>query len=158
MKPPAADVADYLAQVPDERRPYFLKLRETILSNLPDGFSEQLSYGMVGYVVPHTLHPDGYHCNPSLPLPFAGIASQKHFIGLYHMGIYADPELLDWFVNEYPSHSAHKLDMGKSCIRFKQLESIPYALIRRLMGKLTVQDWIALYETQRPRRNRADRR
>ncbi len=101
---------------------------------------------MIGYVVPHSIYPDGYHCLPELPLPFVNIASQKNFIALYHMGLYADPEILDWFVSEYPKHSERKLDMGKSCIRFKKPEQIPFDLIGELMQKISVDDWIAAYE------------
>ena len=114
--------------------------------NLPKGFQEQMSYGMLGFVVPHSVYPDGYHCDTSLPLPFINIASQKNFIALYHSGIYADPALSDWFVGEYSKYVNTKLDMGKSCIRFKKMETIPYELIGALCKKLTVTDWIALYE------------
>jgi len=139
-------VQDYLDNVPQERQVYFNKLRTTILENIPEGFSEQILYKMVGYVVPHNIYPDGYHCDPKLPLPFVNIASQKNFIALYHMGIYAKPELLEWFVGEYPKHCKRKLDMGKSCIRFKKMEEIPYDLIAELMQKMTIQDWVNLYE------------
>lgn len=146
MQSKAEIVEDYLEQIPDERKPYFNQLRETVLANLPEGFDEQMSYGMIGYVVPFSLYPDGYHCNPKLPLPFASIASQKNFIALYHMGIYANPELMEWFVNEYPKHCKRKLDMGKSCIRFKKMEEIPFDLISELMQKMSVADWVSLYE------------
>jgi len=139
-------VKEYLEKVPKERNAYFNKLRETILTNLPRGFDEQINYGMIGYVVPHDIYPGGYHCDPKLPLPFANIASQKNFIGFYHMGIYANPELLEWFVKEYPKQSDTKLDMGKSCIRFKKMDKIPYDLIGKLMRKMSVNDWIKLYE------------
>ncbi|MBL4703560.1 MAG: DUF1801 domain-containing protein [Flavobacteriales bacterium] len=112
-----------------------------------EGFSEELNYGMPGYVVPHSLYPAGYHCAPELPLPFASFASQKNFIGFYHMGLYADPELLEWFVSEYPKHCKRKLDMGKSCIRFKKMDDIPYKLLGELMAKITPQDWISKYES-----------
>jgi uncharacterized protein YdhG (YjbR/CyaY superfamily) len=148
MQSSAQTVTDYLEEIPAERKAAFLKLRETIANNIPKGFSEQISYGILGYVVPHSLYPNGYHCDPKLPLPFAGIASQKHFIALYHMGIYANPELLQWFVSEYPKHSKQKLDMGKSCIRFKKWDQIPFDLIAELMQKMTVTDWINCYETQ----------
>jgi hypothetical protein len=121
-------------------------LRETILKNLPTGFEEQLSYGMIGYVVPHSIYPAGYHCDTKLPLPFMSIASQKNFVAFYHMGIYADAELLYWFVAEYPTHVKAKLDMGKSCIRFKKPEQIPFALLGELVSKMNPQDWIDLYE------------
>lgn len=146
MQIKAANVDEYLAQVPEERQDYFNKLRETILENLPEGFEEQISYGMLGYVVPHSLYPNGYHVDPSLPLPFLSIASQKNFIGFYHMGIYGSPELLDWFVTEYPKHSKLKLDMGKSCVRFKKPEQIPFELIGELVKKMSAKDWIDLYE------------
>ncbi len=147
MKFKAATVEEYLQEVPTERQPYFNQLRNVILENLPAGFVEQMSYGMIGYLVPHDIYPDGYHCNPELPLPFVNIASQKNFVGLYHMGIYSSPDLLGWFVKEYPKHCKLKLDMGKSCIRFKKVEQIPLDLIAELMQKMSVDDWIHIYET-----------
>ena len=137
---------EYFSNLPDERKEAMTKLRKTIKDNLPKGFKEEMSYGMIGYVVPHSLYPDGYHCDPKLPLPFLSIASQKNFVALYHMGIYADKELHDWFVGEYPKYVKTKLDMGKSCIRFKKIETIPYDLIAELCTKMTVQQWIDLYE------------
>lgn len=149
MQSKAETVDAYLAEVPDERRPYFDSLRKAILDNIPKGFVEQMNYGMIGYVVPHSLFPDGYHCNPKLPLPFANIASQKHFIGFYHMGMYADKRLLDWFVTEYPNHTDARLDMGKSCVRFKKFDQIPFDLIGELMQMVTVEDWINTYKNSR---------
>ena len=141
-------VADYLNELPQERRIIMEKLRETILTNIPNGFTEEMNYGMIGYVVPHQKYPEGYHCNPKLPLPFMAIASQKNFIALHHMGIYADPELLKWFVEAFPKYSKAKLDIGKSCIRFKKIEQIPFELITQLVQKMTVEKWIACYEAQ----------
>ena len=146
MKIEAKNVNEYLDKIPNERKDSFNKLRETIIENLPNGFSECINYGMIGYVVPHTLYPNGYHCDPKLPLPFANIASQKNFIAFHHMGIYANQEILDWFVAEYPKHCKYKLDMGKSCIRFKRIDDIPFKLIGELMTKMTAEDWISLYE------------
>ena len=146
MQSKATTVSKYLKEVPKERKGYFVKLRQTILENIPEGFVEQMNYGMIGYVVPHKLYPAGYHCSPKDPLPFVNIASQKNFIGLYHMGIYSNPKLLDWFVSEYPKHCKRKLDMGKCCVRFKKMEEIPYSLIGELMQKMSVDDWIGLYE------------
>jgi hypothetical protein len=117
-----------------------------IKKNLPKGFKEVMSYGMLGFVVPHSMYPDGYHCTPELPLPFLNLASQKNFIAIYHMGIYADPKLLGWFTKEFPKHSKSKLDMGKSCIRFKKPDDIPVKLIGELASKMTPEDWINLYE------------
>lgn len=146
MQSDASTVEEYLQAVPADRREHFFRLRETILANLPDGFQEEMSYGMIGYVVPHSRYPAGYHCAPELPLPFVSIASQKNFIALYHMGLQAKPELLAWFVAEYPHHSQRKLDMGKSCIRFKKPEHIPFELTAELMRKMTVDEWISIYE------------
>jgi uncharacterized protein YdhG (YjbR/CyaY superfamily) len=146
MQIPAKNPEEYISIVPEDRRPYFKKLRQTILNNIPKGFEEQISYGMIGYVVPKSTYAAGYHCDTSLPLPFVNIASQKNFIAVYHMGIYANPELLDWFVKEYPKHCKRKLDMGKSCIRFKKAEEIPFELIAELMQKMTVENWIELYD------------
>jgi hypothetical protein len=137
---------DYLKQLPEERQKVVSKLRETILRNLPKGFEEQMSYGMLGYVVPHSIYPDGYHCDTKLPLPFINLASQKNFVALYHSGIYADKKLGDWFIKEYPKHCERKLDMGKSCVRFKYMDDIPYDLIATLCTKMTVEEWVTLYE------------
>ena len=142
MQSSAKTVNEYLNELPEERKTPFLKLRESILNNLPKGFEEQMSYGMLGYVVPHTIYPNGYHCTPKLPLPFINIASQKNFIALHHMGIYANPELLEWFITEYPKRSSQKLDMGKGCIRFKKFDQIPFDLIAELARKMYVEDWI----------------
>ncbi len=147
MKAIGKTVNDILMNVPKDRLEAFNKLHEVILKNLPKGFEAGISYGGLGYVIPHTLYPDGYHCKPVEPLPFAGIASQKDSINFYHMGIYADPKLLKWFVEEYPKHSKQKLDMGKSCVRFKKLDEIPYKLIGELMKKMSAKDWIAKYES-----------
>lgn len=142
-------VEEYLNAIPKERKPYFEKLREVILKNIPKGFEETVQYSMVSYVVPHSIYPDGYHCKPTDALPFASIASQKNSINFYHSGIYADQKLYDWFVAEYPKHSTRKLDMGKSCVRFKKIEEIPYDLIGQLMKKIKVKDYIKTYEAAR---------
>ncbi|WP_067144992.1 DUF1801 domain-containing protein [Pseudotamlana agarivorans] len=146
MQYKATSPEDYISQLPEDRVVPIKKLRATILEHLPQGFEEGIQYGMIGYYVPHSLYPDGYHCKPEEPLPFMSFASQKNSINLYHSGIYAIPELYDWFVAEYPKHSKYKLDMGKSCIRFKKVEAIPYELIGELTTKLSVSEWIALYE------------
>ncbi|MBW8242955.1 DUF1801 domain-containing protein [Muricauda oceani] len=137
---------EYIQKLPEERKEAFSKLREIIKNNLPEGFEECISYGMIGFVVPHSMYPDGYHVDPKLPLPFINIASQKNFVALYHSGIYANPSLHDWFVAEYPKFVNTKLDMGKSCIRFKNMDTIPYQLIAALCQKMTPQEWIVLYE------------
>ena len=142
----ANTIEEYISQLPEDRKKAFIKLRKTILDNLPKGFEEMINYNMPGYVVPHSKYPEGYHCDPKLPLPFINIASQKNFIALYHMGIYCDPNLLKWFTSEYPKYVKTKLDMGKSCIRFKKIDQIPYRLIGQLVSKMTPDDWISKYE------------
>jgi uncharacterized protein YdhG (YjbR/CyaY superfamily) len=145
--PPATTVQEYIDSLADDRKDAIEKLRKTIKKNLPKGFVEAISYGMIGYVVPHTLYPAGYHCNPKLPLPFISIASQKNGIAMHHMGVYANPKLLQWFTDEYAKQVTTKLDMGKGCIRFKKPENIPFALLGELASKMTVQDWIDCYES-----------
>lgn len=147
MKATGKTVKEILISLPQDRAEPFNKLHDVIAKNLPNGFEAAISYGGLGYVVPHTIYPAGYHCKPSEPLPFAGLASQKNSINFYHMGIYADPKLLAWFVMEYPKHTKQKLDMGKSCIRFKKLDDIPYQLIGELMKKMSAKEWINIYET-----------
>ncbi|MFN8278818.1 MAG: DUF1801 domain-containing protein [Saprospiraceae bacterium] len=148
MKATGNTVDEILKNVPAERMASFNELHNFIVKNLPKGFEAAISYGGLGYVIPHTLYPAGYHCKPSEPLPFAGLASQKNSINFYHMGIYADPELMKWFVSEFPKHSKQKLDMGKSCIRFKKFDDIPYQLIGELMKKISAKEWINIYETK----------
>lgn len=147
MQSKATTPTEYLENLPEERKEPMLKLRQTILEHLPTGFEEQMSYGMLGYVVPHSIYPAGYHCDPKTALPFLSVASQKNFIALYHMGIYMDEKLLNWFTDEFPKHSKKKLDMGKSCIRFKKPGDIPFDLIGELVEKMSVEDWISKYES-----------
>jgi hypothetical protein len=142
----AVTAKEYIDALPEDRKEAVSKLRAEVLRNIPEGFSEEISYGMLGYVVPHSLYPAGYHCDPKLPLPFMNIASQKNFIAVYHMGVYSDKKLLEWFMTEYPKHTQAKLDMGKSCIRFKKPVHIPFELIGELASKITVKEWIDIYE------------
>jgi uncharacterized protein YdhG (YjbR/CyaY superfamily) len=146
MNSAATTVDQYMTELPDERKPAMEKLRAIIRKNLPKGFEETMNYGMMGYVVPHSVYPAGYHCDPKLPLPFMGLASQKNSINFYHMGIYANPELLAWFTAEFPKHVKGKPDMGKSCLRFKKPEQIPYDLIGELVKKVSAEEWIDCYE------------
>ncbi len=148
MQSKAVTVEEYIDSLPEERKKVIISLRKEILKNLPKGFSEEMSYGMIGYVVPLKTYPDGYQCNPKLPLPFINIASQKNYIAMHHMGLYGIKELLKWFVDEYPKHSDTKLDMGKGCIRFKKLDKIPFELIGKLASKITPEKWITAYEKQ----------
>lgn len=146
MQSKASTINQYLDELPEERKLPMDKLRRAIKKNLPKGFKEVMSYGMIGYVVPHSIYPAGYHCDPKLPLPFMCLASQKNFIAVYHMGVYSDPELMNWFTSEYAKQAKGKLDMGKSCIRFKKPENIPFDLVGELSSKVTVDKWIATYE------------
>ncbi len=146
MQSKATTPEHYLLELPEDRKEAMQKLRKVIKDNLPKGFEEQMSYGMLGYVIPHSIYPNGYHCNPKLPLPFINLASQKNFIALYHMGIYANKNLLEWFQVEYPKHVKTKIDMGKSCLRFKKMEDIPFEFIGELIRKVSVEDWISTYE------------
>ncbi len=146
MQSSAKTVKEYIAELPDDRKKVISKLRDSVHKNLPKGFSEIMAYGMISYVVPHSLYPDGYHCDPKQPLPFMSIASQKNHIALYHMGIYCDKKLFKWFVKEYPKHSKAKMDLGKSCLRFKKFDDIPYSLIEVLSKKVSPNEWISLYE------------
>ena len=146
MQYEANTVEDYISQVPQERQAPLQKIRSIIKENLPKDFEEGINYKMIGYYVPHSVYPDGYHCDPKQPLPFMNVASQKNSINLYHSGIYAKKELYDWFAAEYPKHCKRKLDMGKSCIRFKKIDEIPYDLIAELTQKMTCEEWIEIYE------------
>lgn len=147
MQSKATTSDQYIAELPDDRKEVMQKLRETILKNLPKGFEEIIQYGMISYVVPHSIYPGGYHCKPTDPLPFLSIASQKNHIAFYHMGIYSDPDLYAWFTAEYPKHTSKKLDMGKSCIRFKNPKNIPFELLGELSSKVSVDEWIEKYES-----------
>lgn len=147
MQSAATTPDQYISELPEDRKIAMEQLRKIVLDNLPAGFKEVMSYGMLGYCVPHEIYPNGYHCNPKDPLPFFAMASQKNSINIYHMMLYADKDLHDWFVAEYPKYSKSKLDMGKSCIRFKKTADIPYDLIGELMSKVTLDQWIERYES-----------
>ena len=146
MQSTAKTPEDYINELPLDRKEAIQKLREVILKNLPEGFIEVMSYGMIGYVVPHSIYPKGYHANPKLPLGFMNIASQKNYIAVHHIGLYGSDKLTEWFTNEYPKHSKTKLDMGKGCLRFKKPDLIPFDLIGELAAKMTPLQWIEIYE------------
>ncbi|MEN9548349.1 MAG: hypothetical protein RIR12_940 [Bacteroidota bacterium] len=147
MQSKETTVDGYIATLPEDRKAAVEKLRKVIKKNLPKGFKEGMGYGMMGWSVPHSIYPAGYHCNPKDPLPFMGLASQKNSINLYHMGVYADPQLLQWFQAAHAKASPKKLDMGKSCVRYKKPADIPFDLIGELASKITVEKWIEMYET-----------
>lgn len=147
MKIPANSINEYLEALPEDRTKAIQRFIKIFEKHLPAGFEKGLNYGMPSFYVPHSRYPDGYHCDPKLPLPFINIASQKNFVALYHMGIYATPELLEWWQTEYPKHAKYKLDMGKSCVRFKRMDDIPWRLVEELAQKITPEAWIATYES-----------
>jgi hypothetical protein len=138
----------YMEELPADRKAPLSKLRQTILHNIDPRFEECMNYGMLGYVVPHRIYPDGYHCNPEHPLPYMNLVSQKNYIAVYHAGMYTDKTICDWFVDAYPNHCSSRLDMGKSCVRFKKMEDIPYELIGQLAAKMSLDEWISVYESQ----------
>ena len=143
-----ATIDQYISAIPDDRKASFERLRDICKTQLETlGFVECINYKMLGYVVSKDDYPAGYHCDTSLPLPFVNLANQKWSINLYHMGIYAQPDLLAWFVEQRPQHAKRKLDMWKSCIRFKKIDDIPFDLIAELLGKISRSEWISLYET-----------
>ncbi len=146
MKSEITNPTEYIESLADDRKIAVAKLHKVILENLPEGFEVIMAYGMLSYSVPLSIYPAGYHCTPEMPLPFISLASQKNSINLYHMGIYANPSLLKWFQDEYPKYCKTKLDMGKSCIRFKKMDQIPYQLIAELCKKISVKEWIETYE------------
>lgn len=146
MTKKATNPQEYLDALPFECKTQFTELRNAIRAAMPNGFEECISYGMIGYVVPHRLYPSGYHCNPELPLPFVSLANQKNFFGFYHMGLYADASLMAWFKEEYAQWGLQKLDMGKSCVRFKKNGALPLELLTELLRRITVEDWVQLYE------------
>lgn len=145
MQSKAKTVSDYLLTLPDGRAEIIAALRKEIKKNLPKGFEETMQYGMISYVVPHTLYPAGYHCKPTDALPFISVASQKNHIAVYHMALYAGV-LHDWFVKAWKKASDKKLDMGKSCIRFKKEEDVPVKLMGELASKMSPRQWIDVYE------------
>ena len=147
MQSKATSPKQYLEELPEDRKTPVSKLRQQILDNLPKGIEEAMNYGMLGYVVPHSVYPDGYHCNPKDPLPFMNLASQKNFVAVYSMVLYSRKDLMDWFTSEYAKRCKYKLDMGKSCIRFKRMDDIPFDLIGELTAKVSTEEWIDIYES-----------
>ena len=139
-------VKDYINLLESDRGEIVTQLINVIEQNIPKGFEKVMNYGMPSFVVPHSIYPNGYHCDKTLPLPFIGVSNLKSSISLHHMGLYANSELLNWFRSEHPKHSKTKLDMGKGCIKFKNFNEIPYKLIGILSERMTVKNWIDTYE------------
>lgn len=147
MASKATTITQYLGELPQDRKQIVTLIYATIKKNLPKGFEDCINYGMIGFVVPLSTYPNGYHCAPGTPLPFLNIASTKSHIAIYHMGLYSSKPLFDWFTSEWTKHSSKKLDIGKSCIRFKKPEDVPIELIGELAKKITPKQWIEMYES-----------
>jgi hypothetical protein len=146
MQSPATSVEQYLRELPDDRREAIEAVRDVILANLPTGYEEGMQYGMIGYYVPHSVYPKGYHCDPKQPLPFASLASQKNHMALYLMCIYGDPAHAAWFEKAWKK-TGRKLDMGKSCVRFRRLEDVPLEVIGQAVKRVPVTKYVASYES-----------
>lgn len=157
MRSDAATVDDYLALLPKQRHETLQTVRATILKNLPKGYEEGMQYGMIGYYVPHSVYPDGYHCDTTQPVPFAGLASQKNYVSLYLMCVYGHPEQEKWFREAWQA-TGKKLDMGKSCIRFKQADDIPLEVIGEAIKRVPVKAFLDFYTAHIPEKSRAKRR
>lgn len=149
MTSKAVTVAQYLKELPEDRREAIAAIRETILKNLDKGFQETIQYGGIGYSVPHSAYPAGYHCDPKQPLPFAGIGNQKNHIGIYLFCIYMDEKLMRSFVEDWKK-TGRRLDMGKSCVRVKKLVDIPLDVLGRTIKKVKMKDFIKTYEDALP--------
>jgi len=150
MQSKAATVAQYLAELPADRRAAIEAVRKVILKNLDKkGYAEGMQYGMIGYFVPHSVYPPGYHCDPRQGLPFAALASQKNYMAVYLNGIYSDPATLKWFLDAWSASGKKKPDMGKCCVRFKSLEDIPLEVIGEVIKRTPAKDLIAHYESAR---------
>ena len=147
MKSEVSSVAAYIDSLPETQREETRMIRECIVTNLPDGFEEGMAYGMITYSVPLSTYPKGYHANPGKPLPFLSLAAQKNYVALYHLGLYADKDTLAWFTKAYAAQTGKKPDMGKSCIRLKKNAAIPFDVITALVSKITVPDYIRIYES-----------
>lgn len=145
MQSNAVTVAEYLAELPPDRRLALSAVRKAVLESLDRGYEEGMQYGMIGYYVPHSMYPAGYHCDPRQPLPFAGLASRKNHMAIYLMSVYIDEASAAWFRQAW-SKTGKKLDMGKSCIRFKKLEDLPLDVIAEVIRRATAKKYIAAYQ------------
>jgi hypothetical protein len=141
----AKTVDEYLQALPEDRRRTISAVRSVILANLPDGYEEQINYGMIGYVVPHSLYTAGYHCDPTKPLALAQLGSQKNHMALYLMTVYGDPATEQWFRKAWTA-AGKKLDMGKACVRFKKLEDVPLDVVGEVIARVPVQAYISRIE------------
>jgi len=150
-------VKEYLDGLPEDRRKALAKVRAAIRKGLPKGYREGIQYGMIGWSVPHALYPAGYHCDPKQPVPFAGLASQKNHMSVYLMCVYGDEEHRRWFETEWKK-TGKKLDMGKSCVRFKKAEDLPLELLTEAVARVPVDKFLAHYEASIPKSARRKKR
>ena len=150
----ATTVKDYLAELPEDRRAALQAVRDVILKNLDHEFEEGMQYGMIGYYVPHSVYPPGYHCDPRQPLGFACLASQKNHMALYLMCVYGDANQRKWFEAEWKK-AGKKLDMGKSCIRFKKLDDLALGVIGETIRRVTARKYIEVCERALSSRQKA---
>jgi uncharacterized protein YdhG (YjbR/CyaY superfamily) len=149
MQSKVTSIAEYLAELPDDRRKALKKIRAEIRKSLPKGYKEGMQYGMIGYFVPHSIYPDGYHCDRRQPVPFASLASQKNHMALYLFCIYTDESLKDWFVKGWKKTGC-KIDMGKGCVRFKSIDDVPLELVGKVISRVPVNKFLASYEAGIP--------
>ncbi len=146
MQSKATTVKEYLDALPEDRRKALQAVRKVIKANLDKGYKEGMQYGMIGYFVPHSIYPDGYHCDPKQPLPFASIASQKNHMAIYMMCVYSDPKLQEWFQKAW-AKTGKKLDMGKSCVRFKKIEDVALEVVGEAIKRVPVKKFVDHYES-----------
>jgi hypothetical protein len=151
MQSSATTVEQYLAELPDDRRQALQAVRRAILDNLPPGYEEGMQYGMIGYYVPHSVYPAGYHCDPKQPLPFAALASQKNHMSVYLMCVYGDTEHEAWF-REAWLKTGKKLNMGKSCVRFRKIEDVPLEVVGESIRRVSTEKLIEFYDSARAER------
>ena len=144
MQSNAKTVDEYLAALPEDRCKAISAIRDVILENLPEGYEEGMQYGMIGYFVPHSLFPQGYHCDPKQPLNYVALASQKNHMAIYLMGCYGDESTKDWFVKAWTG-ACKKLDMGASCVRFKKLDDVPLSVVGEAVAKIPVRAYLDRY-------------
>lgn len=154
MTDAAASPEAYLAALPDDRRAVVTAVCEAIRPHLPEGIEEGMQYGMIGWYVPHSIHPDGYHCNPEEPVPYASVANQKAKVSVYLFCMYTDPDLAAWFADAYRAWLGRKPDMGKSCVRFKRVEDVPVELLAEVVRRMPLDTFLDRYTARIPARSR----
>lgn len=156
MRTKATTVTEYVRELPPDRRELLQAVREVILANLPKGYEECMQCGMIGYVVPHSLYPAGYPCDPKLPLPYAALASQRQHVSLHLMTVYGDAATAQWF-RQAVKAAGKRLDMGKCCVRFKRLADVPLDVIGQVIARVPPDKYIARFEAMLGRQSKKRR-